>query len=135
MSARKSTSPTAGALRRVRMENRTASAEKLYEVCVEADPAVPGSFRCRAVWGRISASHRSEQVKEQGSAAACERALEALVREKRGRGYQVVEDQRGDPAVPPVGSPSGTPTTEPATEQEGLARLLARRKREASWAF
>ncbi len=134
MSAKKSTSPTAGALRRVRMENHSAASDKLYEVSVEADPAVPGSFRCRAVWGRISASHRSEQVKHQGSAAACERSLEGLVREKRGRGYQVVEDQRGEPAAS-VASPPSSPVVELAPEQEGLAGLLARRRREASWSF
>lgn len=123
-------SSSSAALRLVRLENRSAGAEKLYEVSVEADPEISGGHLCRARWGRIAATHRSEQVKHRGPAAACESVLDRLVREKRGRGYQVVDDRRG-------GAPSATPcaTTAPDGEAEpsALSGLLARRRREATW--
>ncbi len=116
------------ALRLVRLENRSAGAEKTYEVSVEPDPAVAGGHLCRARWGRISASHRSEQVKHRGPAATCESVLGRLVREKRSRGYQVVEDRRGEvrSAAPPARS-------DREVEPPALSDLLAKRRREATW--
>ncbi len=122
-------SSSSAALRLVRLENRSAGAEKLYEVSVEADPEISGGHLCRARWGRIAATHRSEQVKHRGPAAACESVLDRLVREKRGRGYHVVEDRRG-------GAPSDAPVAEASDrerESPGLAGLLAKRRREATW--
>lgn len=128
------TEPTdPGVLRVVRLENRTTG-QKFYTVVVEIEPEVLGSYRGRAEWGRIGGRAIQEQVKATGSLATCEHALEALVRDKRGRGYQVVLDRRSSEAAASAPAPVAQPAA-PASAEESLADVLERRRREAAWAF
>ncbi len=126
-------------VRLVRLENRTGSASKFYSPIIEEDPGVPGAFRCRAEYGRIGAAITS-LVKATGSALACERALDDLVREKQRGGYTLILDERGKRTEPPVASVASEPAPAESapgapTHSENLCDVLERRRREAIWAF
>ncbi len=122
------TDPTV--VRFVRLTCTDERHDKFYTALVEADPGAPGAFRCRAEWGRVGGAV-STQEKSHGDAGTCERRLEDLVREKRGRGYSVVCDERRTP--PEAGRPPEPAA--PAAGGDRLPDLMARRKREATWAF
>jgi predicted DNA-binding WGR domain protein len=128
-----------GILRLLRLECHVGSSEKFYTLVVERDPEAPGACRCRAEWGRIGGAV-SSQGKATGDAASCERALDALAREKQAKGYRVVLDKRGTTGTeehPPADETRGlTAEAEPSrATRETLQDLLERRRREATWAL
>lgn len=132
MAARLTEPTDPGVVRLLRLENRSGSHSKFYSPIVEADPSVPGAFRCRAEYGRIG-GHVSSVVKASGSALTCERALEDLAREKQRGGYTVVLDQRGTGGA--VAAKSAPERAAAEVAEDDLTAILARRKREASWAL
>jgi hypothetical protein len=77
------------------LEMRDGSADKLYNVHLEADPSSRGQWRVRAEGGRRGASTLRQYTKAEAiSYASAKKAYVGVVAEKTGKGYSVIKPRK-----------------------------------------
>jgi len=109
-------------LRSIRLFFQEGTSDKVYEATILEDE---GKFTVRVAWGRRGAKLNEGAKAVRVSMDAATRTFDALVREKRSKGYQEITDVVQPAAVaPPEGQGSGSKVTGRRAKVGPAAQLL-----------
>lgn len=94
-------------VKRIELFFQEGSSDKVYNASIVEDD--DGTFAVDVEWGRRGAPPSKGRKAQQVTRAVADKTFDKLVREKTGKGYEVVSDSTGPAAVaPPQGEGSGT---------------------------
>lgn len=109
-------------IRHVRLFFQEGSSDKLYEATLVEDG---GAYTVRVAWGRRGAKLNEGAKAVKVDLAKATRTFDALIREKRGKGYQEITEEVQPAAVaPPEGQGSGSLVTGRRAKVGPAAQLL-----------
>lgn len=108
--------------RTIQLFFQEGSSDKVYEACIVEDG---GAYTVKVAWGRRGAKLNEGNKALRVSAEAAVKKFEALVREKRAKGYEEHTETHKPAAVaPPAGQGSGTRATGTRAKVGPAAQLL-----------
>lgn len=121
-----------GTVRRIELFFQEGTSDKIYNAAIVEDG--PGTFTVKVEWGRRGSSPNTGTKAVRVTRAAADKKFDSLVREKTGKGYQVLTPEVRPAAVaPPQGEGSGSKAGKDTRARTGqAAQLLNAIEREAA---